>query len=88
MPKFDFTKDTVVAGGIDFTKMTVEQLADKMSEGVPAEKLGALAAQVAETAEAEAHLRKYTGVVLNIVMKELNANGAVGIQHLIDAFVA
>lgn len=88
MPKFDFTKDTVTEGGIDFTKMTVEDLADKLTEGVPAEQLHALVNQVSADAEAQAHLRKYTGVVLNIALKELNANGAVGIQHLIDAFVA
>lgn len=87
MAKIDFVNGTV-SPGIDFTAMTAEQLAEKLSEGVPAENLHQLAFDLADDAKGQRMLNKYTATVLQMAMKAVASGGPGGLTNLITAFTA
>lgn len=86
MAKIDFVTGEV-SPGIDFTKMTPDQLADKLSEGVPADNLHQLAFDLAEDAAGQRLLNKYTATVLKMAAKAA-AGGPGGIEGLISSFTS
>jgi len=86
MAKIDFVTGTLTPG-LDFTKMSSDQLAEKLAEGVPAENLHQLAFDLADDAAGQRLLNKYTATVLKLAAKAA-ASGTGGLTNLIAGFTA
>jgi hypothetical protein len=86
MAKIDFVNGTVTPG-MDFVKMTPDQLADKLAEGVPADNLHQLAFDLADDAAGQRLLNKYTAVVLKLAAKAA-ASGTGGLTNLIAGYTS
>lgn len=86
MAKINFVTGEI-SPGIDFTKMTADELADKLSEGVPADNLHQLSFDLADDAAGQRLLNKYTATVLKMAMKAA-AGSPGGLPGLVASFTS
>lgn len=77
MPNFDFVSGTATPGShrFDFVAMTPEQLAEKLTEGVPADNLKKLASELSGDAEAQARINKLVATAIRTAVKVASSGG-------------
>lgn len=84
MPKINFD-DGTVQWGVDFDKMTPEDVATELLKGVPADNLKHVAANLAPDAAAQAHLNSFVKSALILAQNQISQNGVGALGALIAA---
>lgn len=87
MPNYDFAKGTVESGGhrFNFAEMSAEELAARLTEGVPADNLRKLTSVLAQDAESQLLLDKWTSTILHVALNAVTTGGTGGLTGLIAA---